>query len=184
MITSILLAMMTFSLDAVTLPAPQTEGGMALTTALAQRRSVREFSDRELTLAEIGQLLWAAQGITEPQNGKRTAPSAGALYPLEVYVAKKDGLFHYHPPDHSLTRIRKEDIRGKLSAAAFGQNCIIDAPCVFIITGIYERTTGKYRDRGIRYVHYEAGHVAQNILLQATARGLAGVPVGAFQVRK
>jgi SagB-type dehydrogenase family enzyme len=167
-------------LDAIKLPKPQKGGGVSLTAVLAQRRSMREFSDRDLTLSEIGQILWAAQGITEPREGLRTAPSAGALYPLEVYVTKKDGVFRYRPEDHSLIPILHEDVRKKLRRAALDQMYVEKAPCVFVITAIYERTTGKYGERGMRYVHMEAGHAAQNLLLQAVALGLGGVPVGAF----
>ncbi|MFQ6113779.1 MAG: SagB/ThcOx family dehydrogenase, partial [bacterium] len=103
-----------------------------------------------------------------------------ALYPLEVYVIKKDGLFHYRPGDHTLVQKSDEDIRRKLGKAALDQTFVEKAPCVFVITCIYERTTGKYRERGIRYVHLDAGHAAQNLLLQAAALGLGGVPVGAF----
>ncbi len=156
---------------------------MSLESALAQRRSLREFDRRELTLAEIGQILWAAQGITNSDEGLRTAPSAGALYPLEVYVATSSGVFHYRPINHILVRAILEDVRRQLRQATPEQGWVEEAPCVFVIAGIYERTTGKYRDLRIRYVHLEAGHVAQNILLQAVALGLGGVTVGAFRQR-
>ncbi len=156
---------------------------MSLESALAQRRSLREFERRELTWAEIGQILWAAQGITDSDEGFRTAPSAGALYPLEVYVATSSGVFRYRPINHILVREILEDVRRQLRQTTPEQGWVEEAPCVFAIAGIYERTTGKYRDRGIRYVHLEAGHVAQNILLQAVALGLGGVTVGAFRQR-
>jgi SagB-type dehydrogenase family enzyme len=166
------------------LPKPQIEGGVSLTSALAQRRSVREFSEKDLSLAEIGQILWAAQGINDSAEGLRTAPSAGALYPLQLYVAKKDGFFHYRPDDHTLAQKSHADVRRKLRRAALDQMYLEEAPCVFVVTCIYERTTGKYGERGIRYVHMEAGHAAQNILLQAVALGLGGVPVAAFHDRE
>ncbi len=165
----------------IKLPDPQQEGSISLESALAQRRSLREFDRRELTLAEIGQILWAAQGITNSDEGLRTAPSAGALYPLEVYVATSSGVFHYRPINHILVRTILKGVRRQLRQATPGQGWVEEAPCVFVIAGIYERTTGKYSDRGIRYVHLEAGHVAQNILLQAVALGLGGVTVGAFR---
>ncbi|MFQ5823032.1 MAG: SagB/ThcOx family dehydrogenase [bacterium] len=170
--------------EVIKLPKPNTEGGSSFTSALAQRRSVRGFSKKDLTLAEVGQLLWAAQGITDLAEGFRTAPSAGALYPLEVYVAKYDGLFHYRPNGHTLVQKSDEDVRRKLRKTAIDQMFVEEAPCVFIITGIYERTTRKYGERGVRYLHMEAGHVAQNILLQAVALGFGGVPVGAFHDRE
>ena len=167
----------------IKLPSPQQKGSMSLESTLAQRRSLREFDRRKLTRAEIGQILWAAQGITDSDEGLRTAPSAGALYPLEVYVATSSGVFHYRPINHILVRKIWEDVRRQLRQTAPDQGWIAEAPCVFAIAGIYERTTGKYRARGIRYVYLEAGHVAQNILLQAVALGLGGVTVGAFRQR-
>ncbi|MFQ5753707.1 MAG: SagB/ThcOx family dehydrogenase [bacterium] len=167
----------------IKLPEPQTQGGETLAVVLAQRRSVREFSDEALTIAEIGQILWAAQGISNQEEGLRTAPSAGALYPLEIYVVKNDGVFHYCPQDHTLVQINSMDLRRNLRQAALDQMSVEEAPVVFVITAIYERTTNKYGERGIRYVHLDAGHAAQNILLQAEALHLRGVPVGAFHDR-
>ena len=156
-------------MDVLKLPSPQPEGSLSLESALAQRRSLREFDQRELTLGEIGQILWAAQGITDYLEGRRTAPSAGALYPLEVYLANSQGVFHYRPINHLLVQTMGADVRRQLRQTTPEQGWVEEAPCLFIITGIYERTTGKYGERGIRYVHLEAGHVAQNILLQAVA---------------
>ena len=165
----------------IKLPSPQQEGSVSVESALAQRRSLREFERRELTLGEIGQILWAAQGITDYLEGRRTAPSAGALYPLEVYVANAQGVFHYRPINHLLIQTIGVDVRRQLRQTTPEQAWLEEAPCLFVITGIYERTTGKYGERGIRYVHLEAGHVAQNILLQAVALGLGGVTVAAFK---
>ena len=165
------------------LPYPQQDSSISLESALAQRRSLREFDPRELTLAEIGQMLWAAQGITDYLEGLRTAPSAGALYPLEVYVANSQGVFHYRPLNHLLVQKIGGDVRQQLRKTTPEQGWVEEAPCVFVVTGIYERTTGKYGERGIRYVHLEAGHVAQNLLLQAVTLGLGGVTVGAFRQR-
>jgi len=162
------------------LPAPAVVGQMSLEAALAQRRSVREFNARPLTGAELGQLLWAAQGITGGR-GYRTAPSAGALYPLEVYVATADGLFHYEVGRHALAVIDRADLRPALYEAALRQAAVGLAPVVFVITAVYERTAVKYgAERSPRYVHLEAGHAAQNLLLQAVAPGLGAVPIGAF----
>ncbi len=163
----------------IALPAPRTAGDVSLEAALALRRSVREFTDELLTLEEISQLLWAAQGITAEWGG-RTAPSAGALYPLEMYVATPYGLYHYVPEGHRAEVLSGSDLRAGLSLAAFGQAAVADAPAVFVVTALYERTSAKYGARAERYVHLEAGHVGQNILLQAVALGLAGVPIGAF----
>jgi len=167
------------------LPAPQTTGSLSVEEALVQRRSVREFRREALTLAQVGQLLWAAQGITR-SGGYRTAPSAGALYPLEVLLAAgsvhdlSPGVYRYRPRDHALAPILKEDLRGKLAAAALGQSFVNDGAAALVITAVYERITGKYGQRGIRYVHMEVGYASENIHLQAAALGLGTVAVGAF----
>ncbi|MBC7334381.1 MAG: SagB/ThcOx family dehydrogenase [Actinobacteria bacterium] len=173
--------------EEIVLPQPKLKGDASLEEILGRRRSVREFSSKELDLEEISQLLWAAQGITQKATGFRTAPSAGALYPIEIFLAKKDGVFHYVPEEHKIVRLASTDIRESLSRACLFQSSVSDAPVDIVITAIYERTTIKYGERGIRYVHLEAGHVCQNILLQATALGLGAVPVGAFddnEIRK
>ncbi len=162
------------------LPTPAMSGDVSLEAALAGRRSVREFSDRPLAAAELGQLLWAAQGITDPR-GYRTAPSAGALYPLEIYVATAGGLYHYQPARHALAVVGLSDVRQALYEAALRQEAVSRAPAVFVIAAVYERTAVKYgAERSPRYVHLEAGHAAQNVLLQAVALGLGAVPIGAF----
>jgi len=163
----------------IPLPAPRLEGGMSLNEALALRRSVRSYTDRLLTWEEISQLLWAAQGVTAP-SGFRTAPSAGALYPLEVYLALPEGWYHYLPQGHRLERLGQEDLREALRVAGLGQGALGDAPAVFVIAAVVARTEGKYGERAERYVHLEAGHAAQNLLLQATALGLGAVSIGAF----
>jgi len=163
----------------IELPAPRTDGDLSLEEALAARRSIRDFTPEELTLEEISQLLWAAQGITASWGG-RTAPSAGALYPLEVYVATSDGLSRYLPEGHRAESISTADVREALAEAALGQAAVADAPAVFVITAVPARTEAKYGGRAERYVHMEAGHVAQNVLLQAVALGLGSVPTGAF----
>lgn len=156
------------------------QGSLSLEEALARRHSVREYTDESLTLAELGQLLWAAQGITRPP-GYRTAPSAGALYPLEVYAITSEGVYHYHPEEHDLSLHHPGDVRPALYAAALRQEAVLKAPAVFVITGVYERTEQKYgEERSPRYVHLEAGHAAQNLLLQAVALDLGAVPIGAF----
>ena len=168
------------------LPKPETKGEFAVQAALARRRSMRDFASGALTTAELGQLLWAAQGVTSP-DGKRAAPSAGALYPLEVYAAagKVDGLeagvYRYQPESHALQQTGTRDVRQELAAAALHQDWVADAPVVLVLAAVYVRTTGKYGDRGIRYVHIEIGHAAQNVYLQAEALDLATVMVGAFR---
>lgn len=170
----------------VTLPRPDRTSGMTLTQALAARRSVREFSSRQLTQAQLGQLLWAAQGVTSSDQ-KRTAPSAGALYPLEIYVVLSSGLYHYQPRTHALAKRISTDLRRAITQAAYGQEAVAGAAAVFIIAADFQRTARKYGERAPRYVHLEAGHAAQNVLLQAVALGLGAVPIGAFddeQARK
>jgi SagB-type dehydrogenase family enzyme len=153
-------------------------GTVSLHEALATRRSVREFTAALLTWDEIGQLLWAAQGVTH-DGGQRTAPSAGATYPLELYVATLGGMFHYRPDRHEVTRVSGRDVRGEVRLAVGGQDAI-DAPALFIFAAVPARTAARYGERGIRYVHIEVGHAAQNLLLEAAALGLGAVPIGAF----
>jgi SagB-type dehydrogenase family enzyme len=169
----------------IELPQPHYKGSVTLEETLKERRSVREFSSHSLSLQEISQLLWAMQGITGSSGG-RTAPSAGALYPLEIYLVVgnvKDlpaGIYKYEPLKHRLIKIKEGDKREGLSYAALGQPWIKKAAVDFVIAAVYERTTRKYGERGIRYVHIEVGHAAQNLLLQATALGIGAVTVGAF----
>ena len=170
--------------DRTSLPPPAFSGHMSLEEALAQRRSVRSFADQTLTREDISQLCWAAQGITDDREGLRTAPSAGALYPVELYVVGAECVEHYRPRGHILERYLDGDIRGALKAAALDQNSVGEAPTCMVITAVVERTARKYGPRAERYCFMEAGHIAQNILLQATALHLAGVPVGAFEDEK
>lgn len=167
------------SLQEEALPEPRRIGAATLEEALAQRRSVRDFTDARLTPGEIGQLAWAAQGVTD-EVGRRTAPSAGALYPLELYVGTPEGVYRYEPDGHRLLPHLEGDPRPALQRAGLGQEAIGLAPVVYIISAVYERTEIKYAERATRYVHMEAGHAAQNILLQAVALGLGAVPMGAF----
>jgi SagB-type dehydrogenase family enzyme len=150
-----------------------------LEDTLLRRRSVRAFTDQALTTEQLAQLLWAAQGITDPR-GFRTAPSAGALYPLELYVVSADGFYRYRPEGHQLLQLAQEDLRSAVWQAGLQQDALRDAPAVFLIAAVYQRTADKYGERATRYVDIEAGHAAQNLLLQAVALGLGGVPIGAF----
>jgi SagB-type dehydrogenase family enzyme len=166
--------------EAVPLPPPRVEGPVSLEESLQRRRSVRTFTGEDLTLQEIGQLLWAAQGITDPA-GYRVAPSAGALYPLEAYVVRQQGIFHYDPKAHAIVPVKSGDVRRELSAAALDQEAVAEAPVILVIAAVYKRTQVKYGpERTPRYVHMEAGHAGQNVLLQAVSLGLGAVPIGAF----
>ena len=173
----------------IELAQPKTESGFSLEAALEQRRSIRSFKDEPVSLAAVSQLLWAAQGITHG-SGYRTAPSAGALYPLEVYVVAGNvaglapGIYHYRTRQHVLVEITAGDHRQTLYRHALRQTAISNAPLSFVIAGIPERTTGKYGDRGRRYVSMEAGHAAQNLCLQAVALELGSVVIGAFSDRE
>jgi SagB-type dehydrogenase family enzyme len=166
--------------DMIRLPAPDFTN-KSIEECMVQRRSIRGYKDKEISLQQISNILWAAQGITEQRNGFRTAPSAGATFPLEVFVAKKDGLFRYIPRSHAIKQEINKDIRKDIAKAALGQGFISDAGAVIVITAIFERTAMRYGSRAARYVHIEAGHCAQNIHLEAVALGLGSVPVGAFR---
>jgi SagB-type dehydrogenase family enzyme len=168
-----------YEIQGAALPAPVQRGTVSLEQALTRRRSIRDFTDDPVGIDTIGQLLWAAQGVTDTE-GHRTAPSAGALYPLEAYVATREGLFHYDPDSHRLVRAAAGDHRIAIARAAHDQDPVRSAPVVIVLAAVYERTAAKYGGRAERYVHMEAGHAAQNVLLQATALRLGAVPVGAF----
>jgi SagB-type dehydrogenase family enzyme len=163
-----------------TLPDPNTKGTVSVEETLARRRSVRAFRSDPLTAQQVSQLLWAAQGITQKRRGFRTAPSAGATYPLNTYLVTADGVFLYEPQRHALRLKRKGDIRKALCDAALSQPSVRQAPASIVFTAVYERTTNRYGARGRQYVHMEAGHAAENVHLQAVALGLGSVPVGAF----
>ena len=169
----------------IKLPEPSYTGNTSVEVALSKRRSIRDYSGENLSLDEVSQLLWAAQGITAPWGG-RTAPSAGALYPLELYVVVGDvegidkGVYKYSREEHELEKVKEGDIRAELADAAGGQECIRDAAIDLVFTAVYERTTRKYGERGIRYVHMEAGHAAQNVYLQAVSLDLGTTVIGAF----
>jgi SagB-type dehydrogenase family enzyme len=167
--------------DHVELPAARHSGPVSLEEAIARRRSVRTFSSRVPDDKQIGQLLWAAQGLTDPPRGLRAAPSAGGLYPLELYVARPDGVYHYEPQAHALRRVTARDEREALGRAALGQESVLHAPVVIAIVGVVSRTAARYGERSERYVELEAGHAAENLLLEATALGLGAVPVAAFE---
>lgn len=174
----------------IILPHPQIKSPISVEEAILKRRSVREYKDELLNLEEVSQLLWAAQGITDSEKGFRTVPSAGALYPLEIYVTGKiqgtaEGVYQYYPENHSIIKIRDEDLREELSEAAYSQKYVSQAPLNIIITGVYERIAVKYgEEKAPRYTHLEAGHAAQNVYLQAQSLGLGTVAVGGFDIEK
>jgi len=169
----------------VALPAPRTAGTIPVEQALAGRRSVREFARAPLALEEVSQLLWAAQGVNRP-DGHRTAPSAGATYPLELWLAAGEvtglppGLYRYRPAGHRLEPVDGRDRRRELAAAARGQEWVASAPAIVVVAAVPARTEARYGERAERYVAIEAGHAAENLFLQAVALGLGSVPVGAF----
>ena len=173
------------TIETIKLPAPRQDSESSLERTLSERRSVREFSREPITLPQLSQLLWAAQGITD-SRGYRTAPSAGALYPLEIYVMVGDvkglavGLFKYQADGHVLLRIANDDRRKQMEGAAWGQDWIRENAVLIAFSSVDSRTTGKYGGRGIRYIYIEVGHAAQNVMLQAQALGLGAAVVGAF----
>jgi SagB-type dehydrogenase family enzyme len=155
---------------------------MSIEEAISRRRSVREFSNREVSLEKLSQILWAAQGTTGEEWGfkLRSTPSAGALFPIEVFVVSRKGVYQYRAEEHELLQTLKGDVLEELCSAALWQEFIAEAPIVLVITGVFERTKAKYGERGMRYVFAEAGHVSQNVYLQCESLGLATVAVGAF----
>ncbi len=167
------------------LPEPKYRGEMSIEEVLLRRRSVRKYPKEPLTLEEVSQLLWSAQGITHP-SGFRTAPSAGALYPLEIYIHSTNvtgletGIYRYDPTGHFLLDVKKGDFSREIYRAGLHQEQILTASLIVLIFAVFERTTVKYGGRGIRYAFSELGHVGQNIYLQATALGLGTVVIGAF----
>jgi SagB-type dehydrogenase family enzyme len=171
--------------ETIELTAPGQDSETSVELALRERRSVREFRREPITLAQLSQLLWAAQGITD-SRGYRTAPSAGALYPLEIYVMVgnvKDlpvGLYKYQPDGHRLLRMASDDRRKQMKRAAMGQNWVSENAALFVFSSVDSRTTRKYGRRGIRYIHIEVGHAAQNVMLQARTLELGAAVVGAF----
>ena len=168
------------------LPEPAVAGDLSVEEAIARRRSVRSFTGDPIALGDLSQLLWAAQGITGEEGFKRAAPSAGAKYPLEIFVAVgavedlEAGLYRYRPETHALLPVGDGDVRETLCGEALYQDWIEDASVVLMITAVYERTMQKYGDRGVRYVHIEVGAASENVYLEAESLGLGTTFVGAF----
>ena len=171
----------------IALPSP-TQEGMSVERAIEKRRSVRTYSSQPLTLAQLGHLLVAAQGITGRLHGEplRTVPSAGALYPFEIYVVANNvdgleqGIYHYAVREHALELLKSADFRDAITRAALGQDMLGEAVVSFVLAAVVDRTRQKYGERGFRYIYMEAGHISQNIYLQAVSLGLGSVGVGAF----
>lgn len=173
--------------EVVQLSQPKFKSRVSVEEALLKRRSVRNYMNEPLLNSEISQLLWAAQGITEEKYNLRTAPSAGALYPLEIYIAVSNvedlvpGLYKYQPQNHTLKKIIKGDKRIDISNAALKQDAIESSSAIILITAVYERTAVKYGDRTERYVNIEVGAAAQNIYLQSVSLEIGTVIIGAFK---
>jgi SagB-type dehydrogenase family enzyme len=179
--------------ELIELPQHKSKGTLSIEEAIERRRSRRDYGDDPVLLSDISQLCWAAQGITEANGGLRAAPSAGALYPLEIFVVVGNsnldaGVYHYSPRGHMLERVKKGDHRKQLREASLGQEWVESGSLDFVIAAVYDRTMVKYGERGRdRYVPMEAGHAAENIYLQAESLGLGAVTIGAFnddQVRQ
>lgn len=173
-------------IETIPLPSPAFSGNTSVEEAIFKRRSVREYSIESLTLEEVSQLLWAAQGVTEDVRGFRSIPSAGALYPLEIFLSVRrvsglrPGIYYYHIAEHALSLHVESDISKPLASAALDQDWVRDAAVNIIVCAIYERTTQRYGDFGYKYVHMEAGHLGENVHLEAVSLALGTVMVGAF----
>lgn len=176
-------------LETMKLPEPKFDGKLPVEGALQKRRSIREYREDPLTLEEISQLLWACQGVTAPE-GRRTAPSAGALYPLEISLVVgrveglQKGIYKYRPRPHELAKMANEDQRAPLASAALNQEFVRNGAVVLVIAAVYDRTAKQYGSRGARYVHMEAGAAAENVCIQAVSLGLGTVTVAAFNDRE
>ena len=174
------------------LPQPEVIGHVPLEKTIKSRRTIRSFVSRGIALKDFSQLLWAAQGIIEQGGFRRSVPSGGALYPIDVYAvvgengveAIESGVYHYEPRTHEITLVKGGDLRRELGKAALGQMWMAAAPVTLIVTAEYKRSSSKYGERGVRYSMIEAGHVGQNIFLQAEALGLGAGIVGAFNDRE
>ena len=173
----------------IKLPVPEVSGDTTIEESLAKRRSVRSYSNKTLSIKDASQLLWAAQGVTS-DIGFRTAPSAGALYPLEVYLVAINidgidaGVYRYLPENHSIVQILEGNIGDELSIAALSQPQVRDCAANIVFAANYSRITPKYGKRGIRYTNIEIGHAAQNVCLQGVALGIGTCTVGAFDDEK
>jgi SagB-type dehydrogenase family enzyme len=172
----------------VALPKPRTSGRVSVEEAIWKRRSVRKYLWKPITLAQLSQVLWAAQGVTDKESGHRAAPSPGAKYTLELYVFTREGgvttlpagVYHYEPAAHSITRVKTGDYTPSLESAAGGQEQVGQAAAIVAVTGVFKRATAKYGERGIQYAIQESGSAAENIHIESAALGLGTVMMGAF----
>lgn len=172
----------------IKLPEPSYQGTLSVERAIKQRRTIRDFQKKPLKISQLSQILWAAQGITDKRGFMRAAPSAGALYPLDIYAVVGDGavkgmetgVYHYDPKFHTVKKVCEGDKRGEVARASLGQMWMAKAPAILAITAEYKRITGKYGERGIQYATIEVGHSGQNIFLQSAGLGLDAGIVGAF----
>jgi protease I len=164
----------------VQLTEPNVTGAMSLEETLAKRRSVRRFTNQALKWSQIGQLAWAGQGITDKARGLRTAPSAGSVYPIELFFATPEGLYVYRPAEHSLEQLTDQDVRLALAGGDATANSIAEAGCDIIVAGSVKKVAERFKDNARNYMLMEAGHIAQNIQLQAVSLGLGAVTVGGF----
>ncbi len=174
----------------IDLPKPTLKGEISVEEAIFKRRSIRNYKDTSLTLEEVSQLLWSAQGFTSFEPERRVSPSAGALYPLEVYLVVENvegiekGVYRYLPKTHKIVNVVKGSVSKLLAESAFGQSFISKAPVSMVFSGVFSRTTIKYGERGVLYVYMEAGHAAQNVYLQSESLKLGIVVVAAFNERE
>jgi SagB-type dehydrogenase family enzyme len=175
----------------LSLPSPSRQGVISVEEALNSRRTHRSFQGRALSLTQFAQMLWAAYGVTAVSGGRqlKTAPSAGGMYPIDIYAVVGDGgvesvapgVYHYLPESHAVRSVSSGDVRKEVANACLRQLWMAEAPLFLVITGEYARSNAKYGPRGVVYTHIEAGHVGQNVFLQAEALGLKAAIVGAFQ---
>ncbi len=174
--------------EIVKLPEPEVKGGLPIWECLRRRRSIRDYKNQPVSLRELSQILWGSYGVTAKEWGYylKTAPSAGALYPIEIYVASfkvdglKEGIYHFNPREMILKGIFEGDFSKEITYACLGQDFILDSAFALILTAIPSRTMGKYRERGIRYILIDLGCIIQNIYLSLTALGMGGCIIGAF----
>ena len=174
--------------EAVKLPPPVYQGAVSVAEALKARRTVRRFASRPLALAQVGQIMWAADGLSDPR-GRRTAPSAGATYPLELYLVVGEqgvtglapGVYRYLVSEHALSPTVKGDLRAPVARASLHQSWMAEAPVMVVMAAEYRRCTARYGERGVMYTHMESGHVGQNVFLMAETLGLGAGIVGAFE---
>ncbi|HOK41363.1 MAG TPA: SagB/ThcOx family dehydrogenase [bacterium] len=170
----------------IKLPKPENISKISIEEALLKRRSIREYKDEALTIKEVSQILWSAQGITEPKKKFRTAPSAGAIFPLNIYLVVnkveniEKGIYKYLPETHEIIQFLNEDKREDIYKACLQQSCIKNGAIIIVITGNFEKIKKRYSERGVRYTYIEVGHCSQNIYLQCVSLNLGTVAVGAF----